>query len=160
MVETPPAPAFIVVQAQVILAPLKVLLNRPAPAAQSQHSPFGRRLLEPGNVNVVRIGLARRPVRDQPAMGPLPIVLIQITVKANLPPSQSRCPFLAVGGLPSRRLPLSRLKSLGQLAQGLAFGRLFAHAPVLWALRQFGALGPSQPRFLAIEKVFQPEPTN
>src|SRR5512136_462387 len=131
MVETPPAPAFIVVQAQVILAPLKVLLNGPAPAAQAQHSPFSRRLLEPRKVNMVGIGLTRGPVHDQPTIRPLPILLVRITVKINLPPGQARGPFLAVGGLPGSRLPLSRLKSLGHLAQGLALGRLLAHAPVL-----------------------------
>ena len=60
--ETSPTPAFMLVQAQVILAPLKVLLNRPAPATQSQHSPFGRRLREPGEVNMVGIGLIRGPM--------------------------------------------------------------------------------------------------
>src|SRR5271169_1233926 len=139
VMKTPPASALVMVQTQIVLAALKILLDGPAPATQSQRPAFGGRLPEPGDIDVIRIGLALWPIGDQPARRPLPILLVQIAVEINLFPGQPCRPPLAIGGLPGRRLPFCRLEAFGQLAQLPTGGSGFGHRPILRTPAQLGA---------------------
>src|SRR5229473_678065 len=160
VVKTSPASAFVMVQTQIVLAALKILLDGPTPATQSQSPAFGGRLPEPGDVNVIRIRLAQWPIGNQPARRPLPALFIQIAVEINLSPGQPGGPLLAIGCLPGRSMPFCRLEAFGQLAQFLTRGSGFGNRPILRTLAQFRGVGPTQPVLLGVKKIFQAQPAN
>src|SRR5512136_848795 len=155
VVKSPPASALVMVQAQIVLAALKILFDRPAAATQSQSPAFGGRLPEPSDINVIRIHLALRPIRHQPARRPLPGLFVQIAVEIDLFPGQPCRPLLAIGGLPSRRMPFCRLEALSQLAQLLTCGSGFGYCPILWTPAKLRAAGPAQPVLLGVKEVLQ-----
>src|SRR5713226_163737 len=100
VVKSPPASALVVIQTQIVLAALEILFDGPEPATQAQSPAFSGRLPEPSDINVIGIGLALWPIRDQPARRPFATLLVQIAVEINLFPGQPRRPLLAIGGLP------------------------------------------------------------
>src|SRR5258706_6615820 len=108
MVKSPPSSPLLINQPQIVFAPLKVLFDGPASAAQAQASACGGTLLEPGGVNMVGVRLPLRPINDQPAWWPLSGLFVQIAVKINLLPGQSRRPFFPTGRLPDCGVPFSR----------------------------------------------------
>src|SRR2546425_10359964 len=127
VVKSPPASALVMVQTQIVLAALEILFNGPAPATQAQGPTFGGRLPEPGDINVIGVRLALRPIRDQPARRPFATLFVQIAVEINLFPGQPRRPLLAIGCLPGGRMPFCRLESFGPLAQLLTCGGGFGN---------------------------------
>src|SRR5688572_23993394 len=129
MVKSTPASSFIMIQPQIVFAPLKILFDGPSSPAQTQAPAFGGRLFEPGDVNMVRIRLSFGPVDDQPAWWPLSGLFVQVAVQINLFPSQSGRPFFATCRFPKGCVPLRGFEVFSPLPQRSGFGSALGDTP-------------------------------
>ena len=89
VMESAPRSSLKVIEAEVILVALEVLFDLEALTAQAQQRDAFRRSIQPGGVNMVRFGLALRPVEDQPGFGNLTGVLSKIGDHPCADPSHS-----------------------------------------------------------------------
>src|ERR1019366_4348999 len=126
-----PAPAapLEMIQAQIGLPPLEILFDIPAGTAQAQHSRLLWRSVQMRQVIMIRFGIARGPIDDQPEFFQIGRSPIQGSRQINLHPRQARAPRLPIGRFPGTGVPLRLLLSGKQLGQRQRFGVRLPHLP-------------------------------
>src|ERR1700694_629730 len=143
MMKSSPGATFVVIQTEVILAALEVLFDLPTGTAQAQATGHGRRLLQMGQVDIIRLGFIWAPLPPQPSRFERLGSEAQCTTQENLNPGQTGLMGAAVRRLPSRSFVLGWTELLNDFPQAEGLRLLWGDVHFLSLPDKFYRLSPS-----------------